>query len=368
MSYKLLSLLFLIYLSSTYCSDCSDKTTFEEGETETYACESLSNRNPDGYYCHYNSEKKICEEITCSSSPSTKYCSRIPDSAEGKQCLAKDYDNEDSGCEYKACSDFTSKCYQFNTGDDDKICTLNSSGNKCEIKTCSSLTSESDCAKFIPYYANKKCAFNNEEKKCKITKKNCEELDSNNCNAYSPSDGDDGTKKCIPDSKSGKCKKSSCEELSKTECSNFTPDDREKVCAPDGEKCKVQSCPEISPDICETIPFQNPGSKCVKSGNSCTFSTCSSMDKSKCGDFIPVNKLYKCYYDEEYGRCNYDNKECSDFARGECDLFNTEDNLEDTDGKKCVESDGKCALSSKKSNSKMLEFPAFMSLIVLLLL
>ena len=367
MSYKLLSLLFLIYLSSTYCSDCSEKTTFEEGETGTNVCSSLSNRNPGGYICIYNSKSNRCEEITCESSPSIEYCYQIPDSAEGKQCLPKDEDDENSGCEYRGCEDLTSNCDRFYTGDDDKICTINSSRNKCEIKTCSSLTSESNCGKFIPYNSGLKCAFNRENNKCQITKKDCEEIDSHNCGTYR-SDVDEGTKKCIPDSKSGKCKKSSCEELSKTECSNFTPDDREKVCAPDGEKCKVQSCPEISPDICETIPFQNPGSKCVKSGNSCTFSTCSSMDKSKCGDFIPVNKLYKCYYDEEYGRCNYDNKECSDFARGECDLFNTEDNLEDTDGKKCVESDGKCALSSKKSNSKMLEFPAFMSLIVLLLL
>ena len=365
MSYKFLSLLFLIYLSSTYCSDCTDKTTFEEGEDESYACESLTSTSPGGYYCHYNSGTKRCEEIYCSSS-SAKYCTRIPNSSDGKRCLRKGAD-ENSGCEYKACSDLTSNCNQFFTGNEDEICTLNSAGNQCEIKLCSSLTSASDCGQLTPYYPYQKCAFNSGDSKCAITIKDCEELGSNYCNLYTPS-SDDGTKRCLPDSSNGKCKKASCEELSKTECSKYIPDEVGKVCIPDGNNCRLQSCSEISPDICETIEFDDPGSKCVKSGTSCTFSTCDTMTESTCGDFIPINKLFKCYYEENAGRCITGYKECSDFARGECDLFNTEDNLEDTDGAKCVESDGKCTLGSQKSNSKMLEFPAFISLIVLLLL
>ena len=364
MSYKFLSLLFLLYLSSTYCSTCSEKTSFGEGEVQSEVCRGLTSSS-DGYYCHYNSGTNRCEEIYCSSSPSSKYCSQIPDSADGKSCLPKDYNDEDSGCEYRACSDLTSNCNQFFTGNEDEICTLNSAGNQCEIKTCSTLTE--NCGQFIPYSPEKKCALNSGENKCEITVKDCEELDSKYCNYYTPS-ADDGTKRCLPDSSNGKCKKASCEELSKTECSKYIPDGAGKVCIPDGNNCRLQSCSEISPDICETIEFDDPGSKCVKSGTSCTFSTCDSMTESTCGDFIPINKLFKCYYEENSGRCITGYKECSDFARGECDLFNTEDNLEDTDGAKCVESDGKCTLGSQKSNSKMLEFPASISLIVLLLL
>ena len=361
MNYKLLSLLFLIYLSYTYCSECTEKTSFKEGEDEYNACESLTSEN-DGYYCHYNSGTKRCEEIYCRSS-SSKYCTRIPDSSDGKRCLSK---SDNSGCEYKSCEDLTSNCNQFFTGNEDEICTLNSSGNKCEIKLCSSLTSSSDCGQLTPYYPYDKCAFNSDKNQCEITNKDCEELGSDYCNYYTPSD-DDSTKRCLPDSSNGKCKKSSCEELSKTECSKFTTGEVGKVCAPDGDNCKVQTCSEISTDICETIEFEDPGSKCVKSGTSCTFSSCESMTESTCGDFVPVNKLIKCYYEENADRCTTSDKECSDFDRGECNLFNTEDNLEDTNGAKCVESDGKCVLSSQKSNSKMLEFSAFISLIVLLL-
>ena len=359
MSYKLLSLLFLIYLSSTYCSDCTEKTTFEDGEDEYSVCEKLSSEIPGGYYCHYNSKTKICEELYCKTS-SSKYCTRIPDSSDGKHCLKK---ADNSGCEYKSCEDLTSNCNKFYTGNEDEICTLNPTTNKCEIKLCSSLTE--NCEQLTPYYSEKKCALNEDETKCEITYKDCEELDSDYCDYYIPS-GDDGSKKCLPDSK-GKCKKSSCEELSKTECSKYITGEAGKVCLPDGDNCKVQSCEEISPDICETIEFDDPGSKCIKSGTKCTFSSCDLMTESTCGDFKPVNKLYKCYYEENYGRCTYAYKECTDFASGECNLFNVEDNLEDTNGAKCVESDGKCALSSKKSNSKMLEFPALICLIVSLL-
>ena len=41
MSIKLLSLFFLVYLSSTYCSDCTDKTSFEKDEDKESACEEL---------------------------------------------------------------------------------------------------------------------------------------------------------------------------------------------------------------------------------------------------------------------------------------------------------------------------------------
>ena len=361
MSLKNLSLFFLIYLSSTYCSECTDKKTFAKDEDEYDTCEELSSED-DGYYCHYNSDKKICEEIYCKSS-SSKYCTRIPDSKEGKHCLPKD---DKSGCEYKSCEDLKSNCEKFYSGNEDEICTLNPTTKKCELKSCSSLTS--NCGQLIPFFPYQKCGLISEAQ-CGITSKDCSELDSDYCNYYSSSGSEDDIgKKCVPDSSNGKCKKSSCEELSKTECNKFIPGTVGEVCAPFGDKCKIQTCSDFSADICEKVEFEDPSSKCVKSGTSCTFSSCNEMSASECGNFIPLNKLYKCYKPENYNGCTTGYKECSEFSKDECNLFNTEDNLEDLNGIRCVEENGKCVLSSKKSNnSKMMEFPAFICLIVFLL-
>ena len=44
----------------------------------------------------------------------------------------------------------TSDCGRFyDEDDDDKICTINSSGDKCEIKLCSEQTE--NCGNLIPY-------------------------------------------------------------------------------------------------------------------------------------------------------------------------------------------------------------------------
>ena len=256
MSNKLLSLLFLIYLSYTYCSECSEKRTSEKLDDDPWdVCAKLSNTDPGGYYCNYNSRTERCEEFYCHNSPSD-FCGAVPNSANDEQCLPK---KDNSGCEYKT-----------------------------------------------------------------------------------------------------------CETLSNTECSKFVVYEANKACVPDGDSCQILQCEQMSPNICESIEFQDIGSKCVKSGSGCILATCNSMTESTCGEFIPVNKLYKCYFDDGYG-CTDTEKECSDFDIGECNLFNTEDNPVYTDGEKCVESDGMCVLIEKESNSKMLEFSAFILLIIFLL-
>ena len=75
MSNKLLSLLFLIYLSFTYCSKCTDKT-FEEGEDKSEACRSLYS---ESYMCYYDSTNDKCEELYCDNAP-VKQCHNIPPS------------------------------------------------------------------------------------------------------------------------------------------------------------------------------------------------------------------------------------------------------------------------------------------------
>ena len=349
---KILSILFLFYLSSTYCGYCSEKTTFEE-EEEEYRYNECKELNGIDYYCHYDRKNQRCEELYCKTS-SSKYCDMIPRSSDGKRCIAK---SDESGCEYKSCSDLTSNCNEFYTGDEDQICTLDTSTKKCEIKKCSE-ASKDKCGELIPYDKTRKCALN-EDNKCQILVKNCEEFNNNECYR---SRGD-GEKQCLPDTASDHCKLYSCEELSNTECNNYKIYDGEKVCAPKGDKCQIQTCSDFTDkEICESVKFFNRGIKCAYSDSGCILSSCYNMDKSECGNFIPSNKIYKCYYDNDKGKCQTDYKNCEEFSSGECDFFNIEDNLEGTNGKKCVEDDGKCVL-----NSKNVEFSAYFFLILFLL-
>ena len=355
MSIKLLSLVFLIYLSFTYCSDCTDKTSFEEGEDKYGTCYRLSAEN---YMCHYNGEKGACEELYCENSPA-KHCYNIPsiivDGVE-KKCIRK---SDKSGCEYKSCEDLTSDCGRFNSGEDDKICTFNSEDNVCEIKLCSSLTE--NCEQLIPFnYEDKKCALISEGQ-CGIKNKDCEEYDTSQCEKWGGSE-EEPLSRCEYNPSLKKCVKFTCEELSNTECSKFEVYEADKVCAPYGDKCKIQSCEEISPDICETVEFPYPGDKCVKSDSGCTLNRCQDTDPSECENFIPVNKAYKCTLNSYRGECEWKYKECEELSGDECDAFNINDNLEKTDGKKCVEKDGKCMLNSKK-----LEFSFFIVFIFFIL-
>ena len=154
--------------------------------------------------------------------------------------------------------------------------------------------------------------------------------------------------KCIIDSKTNKCKLSTCEQLSDTECGSFIPNYSDQVCAPFGNKCKVQSCSYFSKDTCETVQLNDPAYKCVYSENACTFANCYKQNPKSCSSFVPLDKYYKCVGDGDY--CYIESKECEELSKGECDLYNTEDNLEVTNGKKCVYSDdkGKCVLASEK--------------------
>ena len=354
MGIKLLSLVFLIYLSSIYCSECTEKT-FEEGEDES--CYFLSTEN-EKYFCHYNEEKKACEELDCENSPA-KHCYNIPsitvDGVE-KKCIRK---SDKSGCEYKTCEELTSDCGRFNSGEDDKICAFNSENNICEIKSCSSLIE--NCGQLIPFDTDKKCTMISEGQ-CGIRNKDCEEYDIYQCEKYYPNEGEP-LARCAYDPSLKKCSKFSCEDLSNTECAKFEVYETGKVCAPFGNNCKIQSCSDISADICETVEFSFPGDKCVKSDSGCTFARCEDIDPSECENFIPVNKAYKCVLDRSGTRCQYGYKKCEELSKDECDFFNIEDNLEENDGKKCVYSDdeGKCVLNSKK-----LEFSVFILFILFL--
>lgn len=302
---------FLLSLTLSHCSECTEKTKLDEDEDQDY-CFHLRTEEESGKSCFYNSET--------------------------------------GGCVEKACKELTSNlCKYFQPNNEDEICASKSGNDGCEIKKCSELSSDK-CNEFHPhedYYDYKCVKIGN---LCQTTSKTCEDYKKDECYRYSPSDSD---YRCVYDDADQKCKVKKCEELSKTECSKFkiwpnsAQDQNLETCAPFGDKCKIQKCSDFtSQDTCEKVTFSDKGYKCTFSSNQCTLSNCGSL-KSNCGSFIPLDPLYKCVSYEDAEGCYYDQKDCEELSKGQCDLFNTEDNLEDTNGKKCVEEDGKCTLLSK---------------------
>ena len=351
---KFISLCFLFCITFTFCSECTDKTSLGKGEDHEicYDLESSADK-----ICIYDESTKGCKEKGCTELPIDK-CDYIGSKYDEKNnllhCLPK---SDKSGCAYQTCEDLKSDCSKYRPKEENEICAANSANNGCEIKRCSDLTQK--CEEFISNYVEYKCALKGGA--CQITAKDCDELDINKCNYYSFNNDET---KCILDSKTNKCKLTTCEQLPNTECTKFKlyNYDDPKVCAPSGNNCKIQTCSDFSKDVCETVKFGDPDSKCVYSQKGCTYDNCHSQDPKKCSSFVPLDKLYKC--DGDGDSCYIESKECEELSKGECDLFNIEDNLEETKGKKCVYSDdkGKCVLASKR-----LEFSALISILLLLI-
>ena len=259
-----------------------------------------------------------------------------------KRCIEKD---DKSGCRLIYCEDLTSKCERFFTGFEEINCVLNQKGNQCQLANCTEQPI-SNCGGFTPYTSSSKCTLNINGTQCEIQDKDCEELDPEECRAYHA----DENSNCVLDSSAKKCKKIHCEDLASSQCSTFRLYVPNKVCLPDGEKCKVKSCSEFSTkEECEAIKFTDEGYKCVFSDdNGCEFSQCyydktGGTPPTNCEEFIPINALYKCTKDKYGGvGCGIYQKECEELQQGQCDLFNTEDNLEDKG--KCFEKNGYCVL------------------------
>lgn len=343
MTKKILVVCFLLSLTVSYCSECTDKTKLSDDE-DKYICYNLETSS-DEKACMYDETNKKCVEKGCSEL-SVDDCSHIynvrdESSSSYKNCIRNE---AKTGCELVKCEDLTSNCGRFPVYDSrDENCTLNSAKNKCELQKCSALTS--NCNNFFPYDYRYKCVSNSDSG-CKYEEKQCEELDTDKCNQYSYSS--DSDTRCILNSKTNKCQLLKCEDLSSSECSKFYIDSREKVCAPYENNCKIQSCSELTKEVCETVEFSYEGSRCVYSAeNGCKLMECNKQTKETCGQFVPLDPLSKCAYDEEDEKCHIEEKECEELSKDQCDLYNTEEYLEEG-GKKCVEDDGKCVLDSKK--------------------
>ena len=301
---------FLLSLTLSHCSACTEKTKLDQDEDQ-------------------------------------EDCLYLSTSESGKSCF---YDSEKGGCVEKPCKELTSNlCKYFQIYIPDEKCVSKSGNDGCEIKTCSELSSDK-CNEFIPHenYYYYKCAKIGDA--CQLILKTCEDYKKDECDRYY---SDDREYRCVYDDAAQKCKEKKCEELSKTECSKFKiwpnseNDQNLGTCTPFGDKCKIQKCGDFtSKDTCEKVTFTDEGYKCTFSNKLCTLSNCRSL-KSNCGSFIPLDPLYKCVSDGDGEGCHTEQKDCGELSKGQCDLFNTEDNLEDTNGKRCVEEDGKCTLHSK---------------------
>ena len=350
MTKKSFVLCFLFLLSNSYCSECTDKTSFTSEEDGYEFCRYLKTSSNEKV-CRYDTTKNVCVEKSCSDFDADD-CGKMglindEEGSNYKSCSPK---ADNSGCELIYCEDLTSNCDKFIANPIDQ-CVMNSEKTHCELQKCEDLTS--DCQKFVPKDYRYKCALNDEKAQCEIKEKDCEEADPDKCHDFSNSD-----QRCILDSSSNRCRLIQCDTLSSSECTKFRPYSESQICAPIGDKCEIKtSCSELSEEVCETIKFANPGDKCIYSAENgrCEYSSCYQLE-SNCGQFVPLDTLYKCTYDKEIGGCELEYKDCEELSKDQCDLFNTEDNLEDTGGKRCIEDNGKCVLASKKLDISLLLF------------
>ena len=170
---------FLLSLTLSHCSPCTEKTKLDEDEDQDYCLNLWAEEN-------------------------------------GKSCF---YNSDTGGCIEKTCKDLTSNlCKYFQPKNEDEICASKSENDGCEIKKCSELSSDK-CNEFYPHesHYDYKCVKNGDA--CEMTHKTCEDYKKEDeCDRYAPSSSD---YRCVYDDAAQKCKEKKCEELSKTECSKF---------------------------------------------------------------------------------------------------------------------------------------------------
>ena len=154
---------FLLSLTLSHCSACTEKTKLDEGEDQ-------------------------------------EYCLYLSTDESGKRCF---YNSETGGCFEKACKELPSNlCKYFRPYTDDETCASKSGNDGCEIIKCSELSSDK-CNEFIPHedYYDYKCVKIGDV--CQTTYKTCEDYKKDECNRYSQSNSD---YRCIYDDAAQKCK------------------------------------------------------------------------------------------------------------------------------------------------------------------
>lgn len=174
----------------------------------------------------------------------------------------------------------------------------------------------------------------------------CSKLENDQCDNYTPPEGENDDKNCIYDIASSKCKLKECKDMDPKECSLFIPRNYLYSCMKIGDSCELKQCSDFQPPNCGNFETRND-QKCIINGSNCTPKKCSDYRDPFCESFIPNDKSKKCFNTGE--GCGIKNKECDEFINEECHYYvpNADDKNLD---KKCIPSEsGNCSLSSCES-------------------
>ena len=365
---------------------CTDFITYEDKYGTSAACLQLSSK-VSTKTCYLNGDN--CDEYykDCTVGDSSN-CGTIKPLNTDKNGFDSLYEcRYSSSCkkELKMCEnseedEFDEETCQLLqvTSPNKKICLFDESTKKCKelYITCSNINSESEsirqseCANIIPRNSADKeidiyseCYYDSSEKKCKIKKKDCNELDEEYCNSQVL---DNTIKRCL-------YLNNECKELYKT-CDNYNNDNTEgKTQAqceeivpledPNYSKCYIneednnkctkikKACSGLSQEYCNNQKLENELKRCLYKENSCieVYKTCDDYnndeeneDKSDedCTNIeLADDPYYKCYINtENENKCEKKKKECSDILSSEYCNNHALDNTH----KKCLFIDDAC--------------------------
>ena len=352
MSKKFFFFIILSILSITYLLDCTDfyddtcgghnasynlqchkfKTNPKCSEVEVDAgCKIDDNdkctkteANSNNYNCYFINNKDICRKITIDTGCKIDTTSSEPD-------CQKDNVKETEKCTFidnkKTCAKKNKECSEFGTNECNKHgdtckkikinsylndyhrCQIVSIDQKCDINTDGDCISKSG-AELQNY---EKCAYNSDYTECKITNKECIEMDTSHCADCKTSP--EGTH---------------CRQVdNQAKCLNVQIDTGCKV---EGGKCVKDS-------------NENNKNQCLfnLSYTGCIFyevdSKCKLDETHDCVDDGLTDTEKKCHFDSEKNTvCKPTEKVCGDYDSASCE----QGKVSDTNTKKCSWKDGKC--------------------------
>ena len=154
----------------------------------------------------------------------------------------------------------------------------------------------------------------------------CSKLENDQCDNYTPPEGENDDKNCIYDIASSKCKLKECKDMDPF-CESFIPNDKSKKCFNTGEGCGIKNkeCDEFINEECHyyvpNADDKNLDKKCIpsESGN-CSLSSCESLNAAECQNFGDNNGDKQCINID--GSCKL--VECKDLPDNQCNKFTTD--------------------------------------------
>ena len=361
---------------STKDKECKDYNNMES------SCKYFTLKDTDKV-CAYKGTQCIEQYKTCelynskASSKNRNDCLAIQPYIDGRFDNSKicDYTGDVCSTRDKSCQDITegeTACLSFNPKDTNKRCIYSGSQCKEQYKTCylynqnASPKDETECKniKLYDLYGNlntkEYCDFVDSE--CLQKKKTCSELTSQtDCESSSFED-------YICVFKGNKCKeqyrtcdkynelvaesaknKDDCESINEGTFNKCSFNTNTKVCSKIKKDCK-----EISTSSCSFHTPTDTTKKCILINDQCVeqYKTCELYDAQNtktadvCNKIIPyrtnanyIDEDYKCVFDSQNSKCERKKKECKDITDSDtCTLFSPEDST----NKICIYENNAC--------------------------